>query len=233
MAIHKLKQHQNEIPYFMVSREAVQSLKNPDALAIWAYLQSQSDDWSVVEKNIREHFNLGRSRYLSAMKELREAGLYEVIRHKDENNNFTGSHFHIYASPQVRNSTLMENDTYIKEKEITKEKENNKKKESYPAFVKDEFDKKIFDYRKSIKKPLKTERGLSNLRKNIALAAKAWRVTEFQVLGVIIDNEWQSINPNWNNPFSDKVVSISQAVQQKQSSIPTGIKLLNPEALSR
>ena len=230
MAIHKLKQHQNDIPYFMVSREAVQSLTNPDALAIWAYLQSQSDDWSVVEKNIREHFNIGRSRYLVAMKELREAGLYEVVRHKDENNNFTGSHFHIYAFPQVRTSTLMENDTYIKEKEITKEKESIKKKEKYPTFVADEMDKKIFDYRKSIKKPLKTERGLSNLRKAIKESAIAWKVTEFQVFGVMVDKEWQSINPSWANPFSDKVVSITN--QQKQSAIPKGLKILNPGALA-
>ena len=122
--INKLKKHQDQIPYDMLSREMVQSINNPIALSIWVYLQSKSENWTVVESQIREHFDIGRTAYLKAMKYLRDAELYEVVRHKDDNNNFIGSHFHIYAFPQVRKSTLMENRTYIKEKEIVKEKEN-------------------------------------------------------------------------------------------------------------
>ena len=42
MPIHKLDTHQNDLPYFMLSREVVQSISNPDALAIWCYLQSKA-----------------------------------------------------------------------------------------------------------------------------------------------------------------------------------------------
>lgn len=130
MAIHKLKKHQDKIPYFMLSRDVVQNIKNPDSLAIWVYLQSQSDNWDIVEKNIKAQFNIGRTRYLAAMKELRLLGLYSVERFKDDNNIFTGSIFHIYATPQVSSAVLMESDTYIKEDEILKEEENEKEKES-------------------------------------------------------------------------------------------------------
>jgi transcription initiation factor IIE alpha subunit len=128
--INKLKKHQDQIPYDMLSREVVQSIKNPTALAIWAYLQSQADNWDVVEPHIREHFDIGRTTYLKAMKCLRDAGLYEFVRHKDEHNNFTGGHYNLYPFPQLRKSVLMETKTDIKEEEIVKEEDINKKNTS-------------------------------------------------------------------------------------------------------
>ncbi len=128
--INKLKKHQDQIPYDMLSREVVQSITNPTALAIWTYLQSKSDNWVLVESHIREHFNIGRTAYLKAMKCLRDAGLYSFVRHKDNDNNFTGGHYHLYPFPQVSKSTPMEIHTDIKEEEITKEEDINKKNTS-------------------------------------------------------------------------------------------------------
>jgi hypothetical protein len=123
MPIHKLDTHQNDLPYFMLSREVVQSIDNPDALAIWCYLQSKPQNWVVLEDQIRYHFDIGRSKYLQAMKCLRELGLYKVIRIKDEQNRFVSNEFHIYPFPYLRDSEHTEMHTDIKEKEIPKEKE--------------------------------------------------------------------------------------------------------------
>ena len=123
MPIHKLQSHQPDIPYFMLSREVVQSIDNPDALAIWCYLQSKPQNWIVLEDQVRYKFNMGRSKYLKAMKCLRDAGLYKVIRLKDDQNRFSSNEFHIYAFPYMRNSEHTEMHTDIKEKEIPKEKE--------------------------------------------------------------------------------------------------------------
>ena len=134
MNIHKLKKHQDEIPYFMLSREVVQSLKNPLALAIWVYLQSKSDDWKVVEGDIQNQFKVGRTSYLKAMKCLRDAQLYAVQRLKNDTNQFVGSIFHIYevptstdfhtdGEPHLRDATRMETHTHIKEEEIPTEEE--------------------------------------------------------------------------------------------------------------
>jgi hypothetical protein len=133
--INKLKKHQEEIPYDMVSREVVQSIENPIALAIWVYLQSQSEGWSVIESQIRKRFGIGERAYMRAMKVLKDMGLYSVTRHKDKDNKFTGCQFHIHHSPQVHlpqvwKATGVENDTYIKEEESIKEKESNKEKDS-------------------------------------------------------------------------------------------------------
>jgi len=132
--ITKLKKHQDEIPYDMVSRQVVQNITNPIALAIWVYLQSQPERWNVVGANIRKRFGLSERAYMRAMKVLKDMGLYSVTRYKDKNNKFTGCHFHIHHSPQVQipqvwEATGVGNDTYIKEKEIIKEKENTKEKD--------------------------------------------------------------------------------------------------------
>ena len=107
----------------MLSREVVQSIDNPDALAIWCYLQSKPQNWVVLEDQIRTHFNMGRSKYLKAMKCLRDIFLYKVVRLKDDQNRFCSNEFHIYPFSYLRLSVHTEMHTDIKEKEIPKEKE--------------------------------------------------------------------------------------------------------------
>ena len=126
MTIQKLKKHQDQIPYSMVARDVIQSITNPDSLAIWIYLQSLPDDWQVKEDQIRGHFDIGRTRYMAAMRQLRELGLYEIVRTKDQHNNFTGCYFQIYPFPQVSKTIPTQNSTYIKENESIKEEDSFK-----------------------------------------------------------------------------------------------------------
>ena len=124
MPIHKLETHQADIHYFMLSREVVQAIDNPDALAIWCYLQSKPQNWIVLEDQVRSHFNIGRLKYLKAMRCLRVAGFYRVVRLKDDKNRFCSNVFHIYPYSYLRLSVQSEINTDIKEKEIPKEKES-------------------------------------------------------------------------------------------------------------
>ena len=124
MPIHKLETHQADIHYFMLSREVVQAIDNPDALAIWCYLQSKPQNWIVLEDQVRTHFNIGRLKYLKAMRCLRVAGLYRVVRLKDDKSRFCSNEFHIYPFSYLRVSVQSEMNTDIKEKEIPKEKES-------------------------------------------------------------------------------------------------------------
>ena len=124
MPIHKLETHQADIHYFMLSREVVQTIDNPDALAIWCYLQSKPQNWIVLEDQVRSHFNIGRLKYLKAMRCLRMAGLYRVVRLKDDKSRFCSNEFHIYPFSYLRVSVQSEMNTDIKEKEIPKEKES-------------------------------------------------------------------------------------------------------------
>ena len=90
-----------------------------------------------------------------------------------------------------------------------------------------DLEKKVVGYRKSIKKPLKTNAGVNGVIKNLNLTATAWDVSIDTVFDYMAEKEWQSINKDYTNPFANK-----QAPQQAGgSSIPQNIKILNPGAL--
>ena len=134
MPIHKLETHQADIHYFMLSREVVQAIDNPDALAIWCYLQSKPQNWIVLEDQVRSHFNIGRLKYLKAMRCLRVAGLYRVVRLKDDKSRFCSNEFHIYPFSYLRISVQSEMNTDIKEKENTNRKRKSLSTEERQLF---------------------------------------------------------------------------------------------------
>ncbi|MDA3821625.1 MAG: hypothetical protein PF450_03285 [Bacteroidales bacterium] len=205
--ITKLMKHQGSIPYTMHSREVIQAITNPDSLSIWSYLQSLPEDWSVNETHIRDHFGIGRTRYLSAMKYLRDMNLYSVERLSD-GQNFTGAVFHIYPFPHVWDSTHIETDTYIKEKDIPTEKDIPKEKK---GIAENDFERAILKHRATIKKTLKSRKGLTALVKAIEKASQAWSKTPEEILDLMEEKEWLSVNGDWSNPFDTKHASKYQA----------------------
>ncbi len=90
----------------IIDRNTIQEITNSAALAIWVYLQSKPEDWSVSEKEILSHFDFGRDRYLSAMRYLRDIGLYEYITKRDDIGRITGRVFVLY--PVVRKASSTE-----------------------------------------------------------------------------------------------------------------------------
>ncbi|KPB92858.1 Uncharacterized protein AC503_3728 [Pseudomonas syringae pv. maculicola] len=71
-----------QAPYSSVSNDVVAMIVNPDALAIWAYLQTRSSDWKVIASYLQDRFSIGRDRYWKAMTHLKGLGLlsHEIIR---------------------------------------------------------------------------------------------------------------------------------------------------------
>lgn len=63
------------------------------------------------------------------------------------------------------------------------------------------FEQELIDYRKSIKKPLKTQRGLTGLINSIEKTAKAWNVNADVVKNYMMQKEWQSIEPSYSSPY--------------------------------
>lgn len=121
MPVSKIKLHQSEKPYVMIYRDVIQLIENPDSLAIWVYLQSKPDNWEVSKTQLKTHFNIGRDRYLQAMRHLRELGLYSYQYIKDDTNKFVKGYYHIYEKPEVQVSVPPENPPDITEEEILKE----------------------------------------------------------------------------------------------------------------
>lgn len=77
--------HATGKPYSTISNKAVDAIKNPDALAIWTFLQTKDNNWTVVGNWLQKHFGIGRDRYSKAMLYLRDIGLirYEANRCKE------------------------------------------------------------------------------------------------------------------------------------------------------
>lgn len=71
-----------QAPYASVSNDVVAMIVNPDALAIWIFLQTRSSDWKVIGSYLQDRFSIGRDRYSKAMGYLKEIGLvtHETMR---------------------------------------------------------------------------------------------------------------------------------------------------------
>lgn len=213
MPIHKLETHQNDLPYFMLSRDVVQSIENPDALAIWCYLQSKPQNWVVLEDEIRYHFDIGRSKYLQAMKYLRELGLYKVVRLKDAQNRFVSNEFHIYPFPYLRDSEHTEMHTDIKEKEIPKEKEkvSPEERQLFDDFrrrylgKKRGFDTEFDNFRKRHKDWKQVLPILVNLKLDYDVSEKRF-IPHFQTF--INQRKWEMMTENketkQSNPYGEE-----------------------------
>lgn len=76
---------EQERPYTTLMNSAVEAIKQPDALAIYVYLQTKAERWIVRRADVMSRFGFGKDRYHKAMKHLREVGLVSntQIRDKD------------------------------------------------------------------------------------------------------------------------------------------------------
>jgi hypothetical protein len=90
--------------YVSLAPQVIQAIKNPEALAIWTYLQSHAEHWKVRRSQIMAHFGLGRIRYDKAIKELRRLRLYwvENIQNTEHNTHFTDREIWVSSLPREK-----------------------------------------------------------------------------------------------------------------------------------
>lgn len=74
-------------PYTMLLTEVIQTIKNPQAFLIWAFLQSLPIDWVPSKSHIMNHFDLSERVYQRLMSYLNQSNLIEYRR----NRNFDGT----------------------------------------------------------------------------------------------------------------------------------------------
>jgi len=94
--------HKAGKPYSTISNKAVEAIKNPDALAIWTFLQTKDNNWVVIGSWLQKHFGIGRDRYSKAMAHLEEMGLihYETNR-CEETGKLAGRRIVVNFEPKV------------------------------------------------------------------------------------------------------------------------------------
>jgi hypothetical protein len=124
----------DRVPFEIVPRDVIQSIPNPDALAIWVYLLTKPTNWVVRKTEIMEHFSIGRDRYAAAMRYLRDEKLVVHTHIKDETGSFMGSCMWVYGfKPEdtgfgdVRNLEAPENYTLKEQESLLKNKRTIKR----------------------------------------------------------------------------------------------------------
>ena len=92
-----------QAPYSSVSNDVVAMIVNPDALAIWIYLQTRSSDWKVIASYLQDRFSIGRDRYWKAMSALKDLGLlsHEITR-EENTGKMLGKRIIVHYEPNLQ-----------------------------------------------------------------------------------------------------------------------------------
>ena len=90
-----------ELPYTTFLNSTIELINNPDALAIYVYLQTKSEHWIVRREDVMKRFNIGKHRYTEAMKHLRELGLVERSVTRDAKGHVTDNQLVIHYAPNA------------------------------------------------------------------------------------------------------------------------------------
>ena len=65
-----------DLPFTMLLVDTVEAIRDPAALGLWCYLQSKSENWIIRQKQLCDHFEIGRHKCRAAVKRLKEEGLW-------------------------------------------------------------------------------------------------------------------------------------------------------------
>lgn len=87
--------------YTVLPNHVLKSINSADALAIWAYLQSQSEGYIVRPSHIQQHLDIGEIRYAKAMTILRRMGLVSVQQQRNEQGHIIGNYIDCYSEPST------------------------------------------------------------------------------------------------------------------------------------
>lgn len=69
----------NRAPFTQLYNKVLQTCTNMEAIAVWAYLQSQSDNWKLSPIQLRKHFKVGKDKMYSILTYMIECKL--IVRH--------------------------------------------------------------------------------------------------------------------------------------------------------
>ena len=95
-----------KVPYEIISRDVIQSITNPVALALYAYLITLPEHWIVRRTHLLDHFDgLGRERYDTAMKQLKNLGIVWIMDQRNALGQITDKVIMVESVPKVGKPT--------------------------------------------------------------------------------------------------------------------------------
>lgn len=91
-----------ELPYTTFLNSTIDLINDPDAMAIYAYLQTKSTNWIVRREDVMKKFGIGKHRYTKAMGYLRDIGLVEREVKRDKEGKVIDNQLVIHYQPEAK-----------------------------------------------------------------------------------------------------------------------------------
>lgn len=96
------------VPYLQVNRNVVQSIRDPEVLAVWVYLLSLPTDWEVIKNHLQSHFKIGERKLKSIFSSLRQHKLIDYIQHRNSDGKM-GKHEIVVLNGSIFTELFTEN----------------------------------------------------------------------------------------------------------------------------
>ena len=174
------------ITHDSISREVVQAITDPVALAIYSYLLTMPENWTVRKKQIIDHFKpLGADAYARGMKQLRSLGLVWTANVQGEGGTFIGNEIIVEQTFDRSSGKPVSRETPSLGKSAPLKKNILPKEEDIGIRGWDEWVK----HRKEIRKPL-TE---SSVKKQVTMLEKHPPEIQLQIIDQSIQNGWAGL----------------------------------------
>lgn len=87
------------LPYTTVVNDTITLITDQGALAIYVYLQTKPSNWIIRAKDIQKHFGIGRDKYRSGMRFLKEIGLIECRLVRNDSGQFVDNQTILHYTP--------------------------------------------------------------------------------------------------------------------------------------
>lgn len=183
-----------------------QLLNNPDitfkAKGLFAYLNSKPEDWDFSIESISKQNKEGLDAVRTAIHEL-EHHLYLIRKRRHNEKGHWEIEYILYETPQYNSHVVdacigksnMGEPTQQYKKELTK-KENTKKEDNTGNLDFGDWSEAMhvwIDYRKKIKKPLKTERGINSCLNDLKKVCTNNPQLAMLAVEYCMNKEWQGI----------------------------------------
>jgi hypothetical protein len=164
---------------------------------IYAFMMSKPDDWNFTIASMSKQLKEGQDAIKSALKALKESGWITYTKFNDGRGVYE---LNLDNTPKVENphegNPLQGKSTPISNKDsLVINIDTKQSKQS--TIARSGLEQVLVDYRKSIKKPIKTVRGLDGLIKNIYQTAEKHNMRIDKVIETMMENEWQTIKPEY------------------------------------
>ena len=169
-----------------ISREVVQAITDPVALAIYTYLLTKPENWIVRKQEIISHFSpLGKDAYARGMRQLRELGLVWVVNVRGDAGTFGDNQIIVEQTfdrdtgkPECRENPSVGKSGPLKKKRLPKEEEIGIR--GWQEWV---------DYRAEIKKKMTQ----ATINKQIKLLSGRTAEEQQAIINQSITNGWTGL----------------------------------------